>query len=173
MGNNYILIGMPGSGKTTAGKILAKRLDYKYIDMDSLIEEFEGISVRDIFTLKGEEYFRSLETRVINTFSEVENKVIATGGGTFENEENRAMLKTLGKVIYLYTEPDILYGRRKDDTYRPLLQVDNPHEEIKKLLDKRESNYRLADCIIDTSNLDTYNVVDEIIRIVNGENTGN
>ena len=168
MGNNYILIGMPGSGKTTIGKLLARRLNYGFVDMDSLIEELEGVSIRDIFALKGESYFRELETRVINTLSGAENKILSTGGGTFENEENRAMLKTLGKVIYLYSAPEVLYERLKGDTYRPLLQVDNPQEEIKKLFDSRESNYRLADCVIDSSNLDTYNVVDEIIRVVNG-----
>ena len=168
MADNYILIGMPGSGKTTAGKILAQKLNYGFIDMDSFIEEFEGLSISDIFSLHGEEYFRSLETRIINTFAGAEKKIISTGGGTFEKEENRAVLNSLGKVIYLYANPEVLFKRLENDTNRPLLQVESPENKIKMLFDIRDKNYRLADCVIDTSNLDTYNVVEKIIKVING-----
>ena len=164
MGNNIILIGLPGSGKTTVGKLLAKKLEYQFIDMDSLIEEFEGLSIKDIFTQKGEEYFRELETRIIKSFSGIEKKVISTGGGTFEKEENQQLLKNLGKVIYLYTDPETIYERIKNDKGRPLLQTENPLETLKKLFSQREKNYKFADYTIDTTNNNPYNVIDEIIK---------
>ncbi len=173
MGNNYILVGMPGAGKSTVGKFLANKLDYDFIDLDCLIEELEGVSITDIFKSCGEEYFRLLETRVIKSLASMENKVIATGGGSFEKEENRSLLKELGHVIYLYAAPELLHERIKDTTGRPLLNVDEPQKEIKLLFDKRHGNYGLADCVIDTTCLSVYNIAEEIIKVVNGKNTGN
>ncbi len=173
MESNYILIGMPGSGKTTVGKLLAQKTGYVYLDLDTIIEELEGVSISDIFANNGEEYFRNLETRVIHTLDSAGKIILSSGGGTFEREENRKILKSLGQVIYLYTEPDVLYRRIKNDTGRPLLQVENPSEELKNMFNKRDMNYRLADCIIDTTNIAPYNVVEEIIKATHGKNTCN
>ncbi len=163
MENNIILVGMPGSGKTTFGAMLAQKLpNYVHIDIDSLIEKTTGMKICDIFAKFSENYFRKLEYDTIKMSCNGSNRIISTGGGAFENPDNRATLLRFGKVFYLKTNPDILYERLAEDSTRPLLQKENPREIIAGMLKKREENYKKAHYTIDTDILSK----DEIIRFI-------
>ena len=163
MVTNIILVGMPGCGKTTIGALLAEKLpDYVHIDLDSVIERTAGMNISDIFEKYSEDYFRKLEYDTIKLCCAGSKRIISTGGGAFENPDNRATLLKFGKVFYLKTNPDILYDRLKEDSARPLLQKENPKEILNNMLKKREQNYIKAHYIIDTDLLD----LNEIIGLI-------
>ncbi|PKM96165.1 MAG: shikimate kinase [Firmicutes bacterium HGW-Firmicutes-1] len=164
---NVILIGFMGSGKSTIGKILAQRLEVNWMDMDIEIEKGEGTSIQEIFELKGEEYFRQLETEYLKNLLNKESSIISTGGGIVLREENRILLKEIGTVVFLHTDSTQIIQNLKDDTKRPLLKGDNVEEKIVKLLDERESSYlNAANIIIQTTGKSIDNVVDEIISLL-------
>lgn len=163
MKNNIILIGMMGAGKSTIGLELAKVLkNYTLIDMDSEIEKRCNMKISEIFEKYGEEYFRNYETSLIKELCNNQNQIISTGGGVFEKEENRKILKANGKVFYLKASPEKLFDRIKAQTHRPLLQQGFGVEKVKSILEKREANYEKADIIIDTENELPYNIVKRI-----------
>ena len=163
MVTNIILVGMPGCGKTIIGALLAEKLpDYVHIDLDSVIERTAGMKISDIFEKYSEDYFRKLEYDTIKLCCAGSKRIISTGGGAFENPDNRATLLKFGKVFYLKTNPDILYDRLKEDSARPLLQKENPKEILNNMLKKREQNYIKAHYIIDTDLLD----LNEIIGLI-------
>ncbi len=152
MNDNIILIGMPASGKTTIGKILAEKLsNYTLIDTDSVIERTQGMSVSKIFEKYSEDYFRKLEYDTIKLVCTGNNKIISIGGGAFENPDNRITLLQFGKVFYLKSDLDVLYYRISNDSSRPLLNNENPRAVLENLLKKREENYQKAHYVIDTS----------------------
>ena len=166
MPNNIILVGMPASGKTTIGNLLAEKLsDYTLIDTDSLIEKTQGMTITDIFKKYSEDYFRKLEHDTIQMICSGNNKIISIGGGAFENPHNRATLLKFGKVFYLKSNLDILYYRISKDSTRPLLQNENPKQVLENLLSKREENYKKAHYTIDTSEMKE----DEIVRFIINE----
>lgn len=163
---NIYLVGFMGTGKSTVGRALAKRLDRVFKDLDDLIEEKENKKIAEIFEEKGEEYFRKIESEVINEISRKENFVIATGGGAVVNEENYKRLKESGVLISLVASPEEIYERTKNSKNRPLLNVQNPIEEIKRLMFERAYYYIKSDHIIDTTGLSVEDVVDEIMEII-------
>ena len=163
---NIVLIGMPASGKTTIGNMLAERLpSYTLIDTDSVIERTQGLSISEIFEKFSEDYFRKLEYDTIKMVTQGDKKIISIGGGAFENPDNRATLLNFGKVFYLKSDLDVLYYRISKDTTRPLLQRENPKKILENLLAKREENYQKAHYIIDTDLMKE----DEIIRFILNE----
>lgn len=163
---NIVLIGMPASGKTTIGNLLAERLpDYTLIDTDSVIEKTQGLSISEIFEKFSEDYFRKLEYDIIKMIANGDKKIISIGGGAFENPDNRATLLNFGKVFYLKSDLDVLYYRISKDTTRPLLQKENPKKVLENMLTKREENYKKAHYIVDTSSMQE----DEIIRFILNE----
>ena len=163
MKNNIVLIGMMGAGKSTIGLELAKRLNnFKLVDMDSEIEKREKMKISEIFEKYGEKYFRNYETDLIKELCQKENQIISTGGGVFEKEENRKILKENGKVFYLKASPEKLFERIKSQTHRPLLQQGFGVEKVKTILKSREKNYEQAHFIIDTENELPYNIVKRI-----------
>lgn len=140
--NNIVLIGYMGSGKTTVGEYIAKKFEYDFLDTDSYIVEREGMSINDIFKLKGEAYFRELETEILKEFQgKINNTVISTGGGLPVRIENRELLRKIGTIYYLCTSADSIYNRLKDCKDRPLLACENPHDRIKEMLDIRHPLY--------------------------------
>lgn len=163
-----ILTGMMGAGKSTIAKILAEKLNIKSIDIDSLIEQNEGEKISEIFSSKGEEYFREIEKETIeNIFtSEVENLVISLGGGAFENNETREILLKKANVIYLQTSPEIIFERIKSNTERPLLCGNMSIEKISEILEKREKNYQTATYKITTDNKTPDQIAEEIIGVL-------
>ena len=101
---NIILTGLRGSGKTTVGKILAKKLKWKFVDLDKEIEKEEKMKIKNIVELKGWEYFRAKEAEVTKKVAQLDKRIISTGGGTIIDKENEIELKKNGKVVYLYVQ---------------------------------------------------------------------
>lgn len=162
--DNIVLIGFMGSGKTTIGTALAKSRNMRFVDTDAYIEEQESMSIADIFALKGEAYFRKLETDVLEYFNEtMKNTVFSTGGGMPLRDENARLLKEIGKVFYLTATNRTIFDRVKDDTKRPLLQSVNPYERICELMKERKPLYeKAADVLIDTNSNDLDVVIVDI-----------
>ena len=172
---HVILIGFMGSGKSTVGFRLSYKLKKCLIDTDKLIEQREGMSISDMFARKGEGYFRQKETECLNSlFHELGSRIISLGGGTPIREENREIIKKLGKVIYLQASPDTIYRRVKHDTSRPLLQCEDPMARIEALLKERNPIYEsVADIIIKVDDKEMKEVVQEIVEAVQNENISN
>jgi shikimate kinase len=136
------LVGMPGSGKSTVGRQLARRLGLPFFDSDHLIEQRLGCSIREYFAREGEDAFRAVEEQVIAEVLRGPDAVLATGGGAVLREANRQHLRAGGRVIYLRSSPEELYRRLRHDTHRPLLQVADPLGKLRSLYAERDPLYR-------------------------------
>lgn len=149
--NNIYLVGMPGAGKTTVGRQLARRLDRAFRDADQEVEARTGVRIPVIFDIEGEAGFRDREARVIAELANESNLVVATGGGALLRPENRAALKQGGIVVYLHVAPQLLFERTRLDPNRPLLQVADPMKKIEELFAQRDPLYReVADIVINS-----------------------
>lgn len=144
------LIGFMGTGKSTIASLLAKELNFQLIDTDAAIEKKTGQKISDIFSTKGQPYFRQLETDLLKTILLKNQQVIATGGGIILKEENRHLLKTHSYLVCLTASWEIIYKRTKNDKSRPLLLHADPKKQIERLLTQRESYYQIADLTINT-----------------------
>jgi shikimate kinase len=149
--NNIYFIGLMGAGKTTIGRLLAKQMGREFYDSDHEIERKTGVKIPLIFELEGESGFRKRETTAIDELSQLDNVIVATGGGAVLLQENRDYLKKTGKVIYLRAKVNDLYQRTRNDKSRPLLQGANPKQKLEQLYVARDPIYSaLADYIVDT-----------------------
>ena len=153
-----------GAGKTTVGRILARKLGYRYCDADKVIEAKAGKTVSDIFSAFGEEYFRDLESETLVSLAGKAKQVIATGGGAVVREENREAMKKGGVTIYLKAPISVIWERVRHSKTRPLLNVDNPFDAAEELLRKRAPFYETADITIDTGNLTPEEAASEIMK---------
>ena len=163
---NIILFGFMGTGKTAIGKLLAEKLNMKYVDMDDIIEEKEKISITEIFATQGEPYFRKVESEVAKEIAEKQGLVVATGGGVVLNPENIKMLEKTGVGICLSASAETIYNRVKHETHRPLLQVKDPLKKIVDLLKYRAPYYARVSHQIDTTAMSIPKIVERIIKIV-------
>jgi shikimate kinase len=136
------LVGMPGSGKSTVGRHLARRFDLQFVDTDHEIERRIGQSVRTFFETHGEVAFRDLEHQVLTDLAPEPGTVLATGGGTVLRPENRDILRRHRRVVYLRSTPDELFRRMRHDSHRPLLQVADPLLRLRDLFRDRDPLYR-------------------------------
>lgn len=136
------LIGLPGSGKTTVGKQLARRLGVPFVDSDQVIEQRIGCSIPEFFAREGEDRFRDLEQQVIDQLTVQNRGVLSTGGGAVLRSANRQHLHGRGRVVYLKSSPAELFRRLKNDKTRPLLQVADPLAKLKALYAERDPLYR-------------------------------
>ncbi len=136
------LVGMPGCGKSTVGRHLARQLNLPFADSDSEIESRIGMPIRDFFAREGEERFRDIEQDVIDELSLRENLVLATGGGAVLRPSNRDALHSRTHVLYLRASPEDLFRRLRHDTQRPLLQVADPQARLRELFRERDPLYR-------------------------------
>ena len=139
---NIIFVGLPGSGKTTIGRQLARRLGLPFVDSDHVIEERLGCSIREYFAREGEDAFRDVEQAVLDDLSHHHHGVLSTGGGSVLREINRQHLHERGHVIYLRTSPEDVFRRLRHDTARPLLQVGDPLGRLRALYEARDALYR-------------------------------
>ena len=148
---NIFLVGLMGAGKTTVGKMLAKRLDKEFIDSDHEIEKRCGVKIPTIFEMEGEEGFRKREAKVIDDLTQEENIILATGGGSVLLPENREHLQQRGVVIYLRATPNELWLRTRHDKGRPLLNTPNPQKTLEDLFAIRDPIYSaMANYVVET-----------------------
>jgi shikimate kinase len=136
------LIGLPGSGKSTVGRYLSRRLQLPLYDSDHVIEQRLGCSIREYFEREGEQRFRDLEAEVIDELTRLPSALISTGGGSVLRPENRQRLHKRGQVVYLRSHPEELYRRLRHDQKRPLLQVADPLQRLRDLYAERDPLYR-------------------------------
>jgi len=135
---------MPGSGKSTVGRQLARRLNWPFVDSDAEIERTLGCSIRSHFEQHGEVSFRDVEQRVLADLLCRDSHVVATGGGAVLREANRTAMKARAQVVYLRSTPEELIRRLRHDTHRPLLQVRDPMRKVRELFRERDPLYREA-----------------------------
>jgi shikimate kinase len=163
---NIILTGFMGVGKTSVGTRIAKDLGYSFVDTDNLIEADQKVTITEIFSNFGEQFFRDVEARIIADVLQNEGQVVSTGGGAVIRDENRDAFRKNGITICLTARPEVIYDRIRHETHRPLLQVPDPLDKIRELLAARAPFYHQADLIIDTSDLTVDRVIDEIRKKV-------
>lgn len=160
---NLYLVGMPGAGKSTVGKALARQLELPFFDADHEMLEHTGVAIATIFELEGEAGFRLREAQLIGELCHREGILLATGGGAVLREDNRLALRRTGIVVYLHASLDHLWQRTRHDSRRPLLRADNPREILKALLDTRDPLYRqTADVVVETGRQSVSKLVHEI-----------
>lgn len=149
---SIVLVGMPGGGKSTVGRHLARHLGWRFVDSDHEIERRVGSSIREYFDRQGEAAFRDIEQRVIEELvADAKSLVLATGGGAVLREANREVLRRAGAVVYLRSAPEELFRRLRHDTQRPLLQVRDPLKRLRDLYQERDPLYRAtAHYVIET-----------------------
>src|SRR5262245_20561969 len=151
-------------GKSAVGRSLAKRLRFRFVDLDRLIEKEAGQKVREIFAQKGEAYFRQLEKQTLAKVLRQDGQVIATGGGAILDEDNLILLRERAVTIGLTASVDVLLARAGGGSKRPLLSGAHRKERIEELLKQRQESYAKAAITIDTSDLNIHQVVDKILQ---------
>ncbi len=162
---SVVLVGMPGSGKSSVGRRLAQRIGLDFVDADAKIEEAaNGMPITDIFAKHGEPEFRALEARVIARLLESNPAVIATGGGAFMRADTRDKVRAHGISLWLSAEIPLLLERVKRKSNRPLLQGKDPEGVLRNLLAAREADYQQADITVISRDIPHEEVVDAIVE---------
>ncbi len=161
-----VLVGLMGSGKTTVGRRLARKLHLAFVDSDHEIEVAAGLSVAEIFEMYGEEEFRSGERRVIERLLKGKVKILATGGGAYMDESTRALIKEKAITVWIKVDVPLLVERTKLRDTRPLLQSGDRLEILTRLADERYPIYSQADVTIESKVGSHEEVVNDIIEIL-------
>lgn len=161
---NLVLCGFMGSGKTTVGKLAAKRLGLKFVDMDDYIERSQGMRISEIFEKSGEEAFRAMEREACRTLAGESGLIIATGGGALTFPGNVQVLSETGLIVFLDVTPETVLKRLRHDTARPLL-AENREERVRSLLARRRPLYQAAAFAAVNANGSAMETAEEIIRI--------
>lgn len=165
---NIVLIGMSGTGKTTIGKELSKKLNREFIDTDILIKKRLGMDIEEIFERYGEEYFRNIETKIVDEISKKEDLIISTGGGIILREKNLIKLKKKGVLILLESSiENIVKNLKKSKVVRPLLHKGNDiYKEVENMYETRKELYHFAaDYIVHVNNRSIDNIIYEILQL--------
>lgn len=162
---NLVLVGYMGTGKSTVGKKLARRMGMKFVDSDKEVERVTGLTINQIFKKYKEVRFRSEEKAALRRLTMNSGQVISTGGGAVADPENLEMLKHNGFMVCLTAKPEVLYERLKRKKNRPLLQTPDPLATIRQMMADRATFYAMADATIDTSEMDLEAVVAEVTRL--------
>lgn len=160
---NIILIGFMGAGKSSVGRLLARRLGRRFVDLDCLIEQAAGLSIPEIFARYGEAGFRAREKAAVARAARLHNAVIATGGGVVLDPDNIRMLQRSGVLVWLTAKPETILERTSRNAGRPLLRCDDPGSRIRQLLTEREPLYQVADYTVDTNLATPQQVVEQIM----------
>lgn len=157
-------MGLPGSGKTTVGRQLARRLGLRFVDSDHAVENRLGCTIREFFEREGEPRFRDIEAEVLDELTNTQDCVVSTGGGAVLRAANRENLHARGKVVYLKSTPEELYRRLRHDTNRPLLQVSDPMGRLRELFEQRDPLYReVAHFILETGRPSVATLVNMVV----------
>ncbi len=166
--DNIVLVGMMGAGKSTVGRLLARRLKRAFYDSDEEIERRCGVRIPVIFDIEGEAGFRARETQVIGELCSLERIVLATGGGAILAEANRRSMAAHGSVVYLHARPGYLWQRVRHDRNRPLLATAEPLKKLEELYVARDALYReVADLVLDTGRQSAQSLAREIFTRLN------
>jgi shikimate kinase len=161
--SNVFLVGPMGAGKSTIGRLLASDLRLEFKDTDKEIEDRSGVDIPWIFDMEGEAGFRNREAAVLADLSQLDHVLLATGGGIILSPDNRRVLSSNGRVVYLMTSIDEQVRRTSRDKKRPLLNNDNPREVLTKLMNIRHPLYEeIADYSIDTDGRSPKSVAQEL-----------
>jgi shikimate kinase len=164
---NIFLVGMMGAGKTSVGRLLAKRLNKIFYDSDHVIEERTGVKIPVIFEIEGEPGFRHRESAVLDELTALDEVVLATGGGAVLAQENRDRLRTRGTVVYLRASVKDLLNRTRHDKNRPLLQTADPRARLNELYEMRDPLYReVAHVTIDTGSQSLTTLVNRLHQVL-------
>jgi shikimate kinase len=164
---SIFLVGMMGAGKTSVGRVLAKRLRKTFYDSDHVIEDRTGVKIPVIFEIEGEAGFRVRESAVVDELTALSDIVLATGGGAILSEKNRDRLRTRGMVVYLRASVRDLLNRTRHDKNRPLLQAAEPRARLTELYEKRDPLYReVAHLIVDTGSQSLTSLVNRLCQLL-------
>ena len=173
MGNIFYLSGFMASGKSTIGPIVANTLAWDFIDLDIEIEKKENKKITKIFSDDGEDYFRKRETEILREIAVRDKLIIALGGGTLIKSENRNIIKSTGKLIFLKTSSQVAYNRLKYKKDRPVLLKNDEEidpetykDRIKSLMEKRKDIYSIADYTFNTDDDSVGETVDNIVKVI-------
>ena len=148
---NLFLVGLPGAGKTTLGRQLARRLGKAFVDADIELEQRLGVSIPTIFEIEGEQAFRDREQALIDELTGHDHTVLATGGGAVTREASRDCLRERGTVVYLHATPAMLWERIRHSRNRPMLKVADPRGRLDALYAERDPLYRaIADHVVES-----------------------
>ena len=166
MKNKIFLVGPMGSGKSSTGRLLASKLNLPHFDLDSKIEKHENLTISSIFTKHGEEYFRNLESSMLQKLSREHEFVMSTGGGCIMRDSNLSILRQ-GLVIYLRISIHEQYNRVKNRKHRPLLNTEDALTTLERLNNEREAIYTdISDIQIDVSNLNKEEVLSKVVDLM-------
>ena len=163
MSTNIFLIGFMGAGKSTIACTLKKEYNMQLVEMDEQIEAEQGMKISEIFSLKGEEYFRTLETQLLLDLQHQENTVVSCGGGAAMRQVNVDAMRKSGKIVYLSANPETIFERVRHFHNRPLLEGNMNVEYITQLMDVRLPKYlAAADLVVDTDGRSAQEICEEI-----------
>jgi len=162
---HLILVGLPGVGKTTIGKAVARRLGRQFLDFDQEIERRSGMDVRDIFRLKGEDHFREMEFALTKELSVTGGMVLSPGGGWIAQQRSVELLRSNGRIIYLRASPEAVARRLRRVETRPLLAGRDPVLALRELYQKRRALYETADAVLDTERLARQQLIAKAIEL--------
>lgn len=163
---HLILVGLPGSGKTTVGQSVAERTGRTFLDLDQEIERREGRSISQIFGEKGEPYFRKRERELTEELRLVGNMIVSPGGGWMSSPEVVALVRPPSRIVYLKVRPETALKRLGPmRMMRPLLTRPDPLAELRRIFDSRRRVYETADSVIDTELYDLQRVIDMVINL--------
>jgi shikimate kinase len=162
---HLILVGLPGVGKTTIGKAAARHLGRPFLDFDQEIERRSGMEVREIFRLRGEDHFRSLEFALTEELSATGGMVLSPGGGWITQAKSVELLRSAGRIIYLRATPEAVARRLRRVETRPLLAGRDPVVALRELYEKRRALYETADAVIDTQRLARQQLIAKVVEL--------
>jgi shikimate kinase len=162
---HLILVGLPGVGKTTIGKAVARRLGRQFLDFDQEIERRSGMEVREIFRLKGEGHFREMEFALTKELSVTGGMVLSPGGGWILQQRSVELLRSNGRIIYLRASPEAVARRLRRVETRPLLAGRDPVVALRELYQKRRALYETADAVLDTERLARQQLIAKAVEL--------
>jgi shikimate kinase len=162
---HLILVGLPGVGKTTIGKGAAKALARPFLDFDQEIQRRTGMEVREIFRLRGEDYFRSLERTLTEELSTSGGMILSPGGGWITQTDSVELLRRAGRIIYLRASPESVARRLRRVETRPLLAGRDPVVALQELYEKRHALYETADVVIETERFARQQLINKVVEL--------